>query len=134
MQRRTLAEAPYRFGEFGPGYLMRGPKTDVGLVRLRPGDDASNHYHAQLEETFYVLEGTATCWIDCVEAFELGVGDVIRAEPGEMHYFVNNSDQVFKALFIKAPYDPDDGVQVPWTPGQPVPEINHKTTKENPHG
>lgn len=136
MQRTTLAEAPYRFGEYGPGYLMRGPRTDVGLVRLRPGDDASNHYHAAIEETFYVLEGTATCWIDCTERIELQPGDVIQAEPGEMHYFVNESDQVFKALFIKAPFDPNDGVQVPWTPGQPVPQTNHKntTTKENPHG
>lgn len=115
------SKADYRFGEYGPGYLLRGPRTDIGVVRLRPGDDASNHYHAAIEESFVVLEGSATVWIDCSDERELHVGDVVRCEPGEMHYFVNNSDAPFRALFVKAPYDPKDGVQVPWTPGDALP-------------
>ena len=55
METSKVDGAPYRFGEYGPGYLLRGPRTDFGVVRLRPGDDASNHYHAQIEETFVVL-------------------------------------------------------------------------------
>lgn len=122
MESAKIDDAPYRFGEYGPGYLMRGPRTDVGVVRLRPGDDAANHYHAQLEETFIVLEGEATMWIDCTERYTVRTGDVRRCDPGEMHYFVNETEADFRALFIKAPYDPDDGVQVPWTPGEPVPD------------
>jgi mannose-6-phosphate isomerase-like protein (cupin superfamily) len=121
METSKVDSAPYRFGEYGPGYLLRGPRTDFGVVRLRPGDDASNHYHAQIEETFVVLEGSATLWINCTESYTVGVGDVYRCEPGEMHYFVNETDSTFRALFVKAPYDPADGVQVPWTPGDPVP-------------
>lgn len=121
MELTKTTNAEFRFGEFGPGYVMRGPRTDFGVVQLRPGDDASNHYHAQIEETFTVLEGQATVWIDCQQSYELNVGDIVRCDPGEMHYFVNNSDVVFRALFVKAPYDPKDGVQVPWTPGEPVP-------------
>lgn len=122
METSKIDDAPYRFGEYGPGYLLRGPRTDFGVVRLRPGDDASNHYHAQIEETFVILEGSATLWINCTDSYTVSAGDVYRCEPGEMHYFVNETDADFRALFVKAPYDPADGVQVPWTPGDPVPE------------
>ncbi|QAB18762.1 cupin domain-containing protein [Leucobacter muris] len=121
MELTQTSKAEYRFGEYGPGYLLRGPRTDFGVVQLRPGDDASNHYHAQIEESFVVLEGTCTLWIDCERSYRLCAGDVVRCDPGEMHYFVNESDELFRALFVKAPYDPADGVQVPWVPGDPVP-------------
>ncbi|WP_282946880.1 cupin domain-containing protein [Cellulomonas endometrii] len=123
MEHRHLADTAFRFGEFGPGYVLRGPRTDVGVVRLRPGDDASNHYHAAIEETFVVLEGSATLWLDGRASYELAAGDVVQMQPGEQHYFVNEGDDVFRALFIKAPYDPADGVQVPWRPGEPEPEL-----------
>lgn len=115
--------APYRFGEFGPGYVIRGPRTDFGVVRLRPGDSAGNHYHAQIEETFVVLEGEATVWLDGREKHSIRAGDIFQMEPGDQHYFVNETDGDFRALFVKAPYDPDDSVQVPWEPGEPEPEL-----------
>lgn len=129
MQLTNTGAAEFRFGEFGPGYVIRGPRTDFGVVRLRPGDDASNHYHSKLEESFTVVEGRCTVWIDCERSFELGVGDIVQCDPGEMHYFVNNSDEVFRAVFVKAPFDPADGVQVPWTPGDPVPHAEIAAAK-----
>jgi len=123
VEYRHLGEAQFRFGEFGPGYLLRGPRTDVGVVRLRPGDDATNHYHSAIEETFFGIEGEATLWIDGRQSRTIGVGDVYQMQPGEQHYFVNDGAAVFRALFVKAPYDPNDGIQVPWRPGEPEPEL-----------
>lgn len=123
MEHRHLGDTQFRFGEFGPGYVIRGPRTDLGVVRLRPGDDATNHYHAAIEETFVVLEGSATLWLDGRSSYRLDVGDVYQLLPGEQHYFVNEGDVDFRALFIKAPYDPDDGVPVPWRPGEPEPDL-----------
>lgn len=121
MKHSTFDAAEFRFGDYGPGYLLRGPRTDIGIVRLTPGTDATNHYHAHIEETFYVIKGTCTLWIECKDSYELHPGDVYQCEPGEMHYFVNKSDEDFEAIFVKAPYDPADGVQVPWTENEPIP-------------
>lgn len=123
MEHRKLEETEFRFGEYGPGYMARGPRTDFGVVRLRPGDDAENHYHAHIEETFVGLEGEATLWVDGRESYTVRPGELYRMDPGEQHYFVNEGDAVFRALFVKAPYDPKDGVKVPWTPGDPAPEL-----------
>ncbi len=123
MQHAKLGDVEHRFGEYGPGYVVRGPRTDFGVVQLRPGDEAENHYHAELEETFIPLEGEATMWIDCKDKYTLRPGDLYRAEPGEMHYFVNESDTLFRALFVKAPYNPSDVVPVAWVPGEPIPEV-----------
>jgi len=122
--------APYRFGEFGPGYIIRGPRTDYGVVFLRPGDDAGNHYHAHIEETFVALEGECTLWIDGRGRHTIRVGDVLQMEPGDQHYFVNNSAGDFRALFVKAPYDPDDSVQVPWKPGEAEPLLAPKKSEQ----
>lgn len=123
MEHRRFDEAEFRFGDYGPGYLMRGPRTDVGIVRLTPGKDAANHYHAAIEETFYVIKGKCDMWIDGRTKYELTPGDVYRCDPGEQHYFVNTSDEDFEAIFVKAPYDPEDGVPVPWVVGEPAPPL-----------
>jgi quercetin dioxygenase-like cupin family protein len=122
MEHTCCGNADYRFGDHGPAYLLRGPRTDIGVVLLRPGDDVVNHYHANVEESFYIIKGEGTLWVDCAEMHTITPGDVYQSPPGEMHYFANNSDTDFQMLFIKAPYDPNDTVPMPWTPGEPVPQ------------
>lgn len=120
---QSALQAPYRFGQFGPGYIIRGPRTDYGVVLLRSGDEAGNHFHALIEETFIAVEGECTLWLDGREKFTIATGDIFQMEPGDQHYFVNESGADFRAVFIKAPYDPLDSVQVPWTPGETEPEL-----------
>lgn len=121
MRYNCCGSAEYRFGTHGPAYLLRGPRTDIGTVLLRPGDDVVNHYHANVEESFYIIEGAGTLWIECREPHVLKVGDLYQSDPGEMHYFVNDSGADMRLLFVKAPFDPNDTVPVPWVPGEPVP-------------
>jgi hypothetical protein len=35
--RSNQRDLIYKFGEYGPGYLARGPLIDVGVIVLRPG-------------------------------------------------------------------------------------------------
>ena len=104
MYRSNERDLVYKFGEYGPGYLARGPLVDMGVIVLRPGDDYPNHYHAHAENLFFTLEG-----------------DLHRCDPGEMHYLVNEADATWRAVFVRAPHDPTDTIKVAWLPGQPRP-------------
>lgn len=120
MYRISAAELTYKFGDHGPGYLYRGPLVDTGIVRLRPGDEYVNHYHARSENTFFTLDGEAVLWSERRDRFVLRPGDLHRCDPGEMHYLLNEGTTLWRALFIRAPHDPTDTIQVPWRPGDPV--------------
>lgn len=122
MLRASVTDLVFKHGTHGPGYFSRGPHVDVGVIRLRPGDDYRNHYHAHSENSFFTLEGDVALWIDGHERFVLVPGDFHRCDPGEMHYLVNEGSADWRALFIRAPYDPADTIVVPWVPGEPPPE------------
>ncbi|WP_161880808.1 cupin domain-containing protein [Deinococcus alpinitundrae] len=130
MHKAKIDETPLRFDTYGPGYLARGPRTDFGVVVLPPGQDFPNHYHERTEETFYTLEGHVVMWTNGLR-IELGPGDYHRCDPMEMHYLVNEGEVPWRAVFIKAPHNPGDGVTVDWKPGQPVPDIGPRLTEED---
>ncbi|HSU80399.1 MAG TPA: cupin domain-containing protein [Candidatus Angelobacter sp.] len=106
------AESAYRFGDHGPKYLSKGPNIDIGVVQLKPGQDFQNHYHTTVEETFYILEGAIDFYINN-EKVKAEKGNLIKVSPTETHYLINNSDQNFRALFIKSPHlEEKDSVNV----------------------
>ena len=53
-----------RDNKSGPKYIARGPNLDFGVVRILPGEDFSTHYHEEVEEIFYTLEGTCDIYVD----------------------------------------------------------------------
>ncbi len=123
MHRASEQDVSFKFGDHGPGYLSRGPLIDIGIVRLRPGDEYVNHYHARSENSFFTIEGEAVLWSDRRDRFVLRPGDLHRCDPGEMHYLVNEGTVPWRAIFVRAPYDPADTIQVRWRPGDPVEPI-----------
>ena len=115
------SEVTYRFdGISGPKYLMRGPRVDVGLVVLMPGEDFQTHYHRTIEEDFYTLEGNVDLYIKGDLFATLKPGDLCHVPPLHPHYLINRGTLPWKALFVKAAYDPKDKVNVEWLPGDPV--------------
>ena len=122
MQKASLDAPDYRNGTWGPAYLIQGPSSDMGVLLLNPGDAMPNHIHEHCDESFVVLEGTCTLWMDGVERHTMTAHEVYRANPREMHYLVNESDGPFRCLFIKSPASPGDTITIPWVPGQPVPD------------
>jgi mannose-6-phosphate isomerase-like protein (cupin superfamily) len=117
-------EVEYRFdGVSGPKYLMRGPRSDFGMVVLMPGEDFQTHYHRTIEEDFFTLEGTADIYIDG-EMWTLEPGALCHVPPMNPHYLINRGDVPWKAIFVKAPYDSKDKVNVDWLPGDEMPVID----------
>jgi len=115
MFRTKDTDNEFRFGDNGPKYLCRGPRSDFGIVVLKPGQDFQAHKHERIEEAFYTVEGEVHLYCDG-ELNVLGVGDYMRCDPGEIHYVVNKGAVNWKAVFVKSPYDPTDGVSVDWKP------------------
>jgi quercetin dioxygenase-like cupin family protein len=108
----------YRFGEYGPKYLTKGPNIDMGIVVITPGEEHPCHKHVKQEESFLALEGECSVYVDG-EKVVLKKGDYLRCDPGEAHYFFNESNSDFKAVFIKAPhFEEKDSVYIDWKPGQ----------------
>ncbi len=109
-------DIPYRFdGVSGPKYLLRGPHVDIGLVVLMPGEDFNTHYHTEIEENFFTLEGSVDIYVGD-EKLTLSEGDIIQVPPKNNHYLKNNGETAWKAVFVKAPYNPKDKTDVEWKP------------------
>jgi len=104
-------EKEYRFGDSGPKYLMRGPRMNYGVVRLKSGEDFNAHYHNVMEENFFVLEGKIDFAVDGKQ-YTLGEGEFIHIEPGQVHYLKNNTETPVKAAFALAPFMENDKVEV----------------------
>lgn len=121
MHEASMAAPDYRNGDWGPAYLIQTPSSDMGVLRLGPGDSMPNHLHRHCDESFVVLDGTCTLWMDGAVRHTMTAHEVFRANPGEMHYLVNESNAPFRCLFIKSPASPGDTVTIPWAPGEPVP-------------
>lgn len=130
MDHASVPDAKLRFGSWGPGYLLEGPRTLVGVCLLRPGDVFENHYHARHEETFIVLDGEVMLWVNCQLRYLLRTGDLHRCDPYQMHFLSNDSADEVRLLFVKAPVVPGDKVDVAWRPGQPVPQPVLPATEE----
>ena len=111
MQHVNEHELSYRDGDSGVKYLMRGPRIDWGVILMRPGQTLGGHYHQEVEETFYVLEGQATFAVNGQDV-AASSGDVFCMEPKDRHDIRNDGETPLKMVFIKCPYNPQDKVSV----------------------
>jgi len=107
VQRVHERDCAFRGGDWGVKYFLRGPKIDWGLILLRPGQTMGEHGHQEVEETFYVLEGTPILILDG-RRIPTAPGDVFRLEPPERHDLRNEAEGPARVVFIKTPYLPAD--------------------------
>ncbi|MHB9031784.1 MAG: cupin domain-containing protein [Anaerolineae bacterium] len=112
MQHVKESEQAYRGGGIsGVKYLVRGPRIDWGIILLSPGEKLGGHYHHEVEETFYILEGQGSFLVNEAE-IDVAPGDVLRMEAKDKHSIRNTGKTPLKMVFIKCPYLPDDKVDL----------------------
>lgn len=109
MEKVNEHELTYRDGDHGVKYLFRGPKTDWGVILMKPGDRLGAHYHNEVEETFFLLEGHVKFYVNDIE-HQAVPGDAFRLEPTDRHDIWNDSEDAAKFVFIKSPYLPQDKI------------------------
>lgn len=98
----------FREGDWGIKYLFRGPRLDCGIVYLKPGTNMGAHYHREVEETFFILEGKGVLKLND-EDIPVEAGMALRVEPGERHDLCA-LDTPLRGIFVKTPYLPEDKV------------------------
>ena len=111
MEKVRESEIQFRGGKSGVKYLFRGPKIDWGVICLLPGETLSTHYHREVEETFYMVEGEVALYTGGAR-HSLGPGDAVRLPAPEQHRMVNEAQQPAKMIFIKCPYLPADKIDI----------------------
>jgi mannose-6-phosphate isomerase-like protein (cupin superfamily) len=104
-------EKEFRHGDHGPKYLFRGPRMEWGVLVIKPNNTLGKHYHEQVEETFFFIEGEPQMIIND-KCFRVKKGDAFRIEPKEIHDIVNDTSTNIRIIFIKVPYLPDDKVSL----------------------
>jgi quercetin dioxygenase-like cupin family protein len=109
VQHVNERELEYRGGASGPKYLFRGPRVDWGVIRFLPGETLGQHFHEEVEETFYFTAGRGKIVVNG-EEHEIRPGDAFRLEPGERHDIVNTGEAPLDGVFIKHVYRPEDKV------------------------
>jgi quercetin dioxygenase-like cupin family protein len=109
MEKVNEYEKEYREGDHGVKYMFRGPRTDWGVILMLPDDRLGAHFHQEVEETFYLVEGTVKFYVNEQE-YQATAGDAFRLEPEDRHDIWNDSDEPAKFVFIKCPYLPQDKV------------------------
>lgn len=89
--------------------------TNVAVVsyRVPPGEGTPSglHAHADQEELFVVLAGTAT--FETLDgSVRVGEGELVRFAPGEFHTCLNTGDELLSLLAIGAPKETTD-IRIP---------------------
>jgi N-acetylneuraminate synthase len=67
------------------------------LIAMLPGQTHPEQHHQQKEETFVILHGQLTIWLNG-EAIEAGRGDVITVQRGVRHKFYSATGVVFEEI------------------------------------
>lgn len=109
MEKANDQEKEFRHGDWGPKYMFRGPNIDWGIIVIKPGESLKPHYHNEVEETFYFIEGTPKIIVEDTD-YRVKVGDAFRIEPKERHDVINDTKENVKAIMLKYPYLPKDKV------------------------
>jgi quercetin dioxygenase-like cupin family protein len=111
MEKVNEYEQSFRGGDSGVKYLFRGPNTDWGVVLLKAGQELGGHYHAEVEETFYFVQGAPIMRVNGVD-HRVVLGDAFRLTPPDQHNIINDTDDEVKIVFIKYPFRPKDKIDI----------------------
>jgi quercetin dioxygenase-like cupin family protein len=96
-----------KVGQLELRFFFSGEETANALTMFEmtvpPGARVpGSHFHVEVDEAVYGLEGVLTYTLDGVKN-EIGPGDRIFAPKGKVHHFVNNGATPAKVLSVLTP-------------------------------
>jgi mannose-6-phosphate isomerase-like protein (cupin superfamily) len=120
VRHRDDVTAPFLapFGEVIAELVGRGADAgatathSVAQVHAPVGAHSPRHYHRVLEETYYVLSGTARVELDGAPV-TLTPGQALLIRPGMVHQLCNDGPGPLELLVVCAPaWTADDSIEV----------------------
>jgi len=102
----------YSWGEACESFiLLAAPALSIKQEKMPPGSSEKLHYHEKAQQFFYILEGTATFYIEgewiIAERFQ-----GIRIKPLQKHVIKNDSAKDLEFLVISSPATDSDRTDV----------------------
>ena len=97
------------FSRLGLALIIRVAEPEYAskwLVCLA-GQTCPNHYHEKIKETFFIIRGTVTMWING-EQRTMEPGDQVTMEPGTWHKFTAESPCIIEEVTNRQ--YPDDSI------------------------
>lgn len=88
--------------------LFTGAKSQLVAMSIPPGGEIGEETHEHVEQTIFILIGSAKVTLNGVESMS-NEGDVVVVTPGTKHNFVNAGDKDLKICTIYAPANHIDG-------------------------
>lgn len=86
---------------------LAAPGSWVQVVVMDAGETIPDHYHKRSREFYRVLAGECRLIVNG-ETHRLQPGDMLLMEPGDVHRVINEGDEPFTLLVVKANAAPDD--------------------------
>ena len=84
----------------------RAEKLSIADIIIPAGVKVKPHYHKEIEEIYFVSDGSGIMWLDGKEK-KVVKGDAIVIKPGERHSIHNNTEEELRLIVTCTP---------PWTP------------------
>ena len=109
---KVVDEASVNEGERNSRWLL-GPwnsecTIDFGIAFIQPNQRVKKHFHEQVEEIFYVIEGEILLKGNNENDIILKQGHVVYLPPKQVHALHNRSQKIAKLVVIKVPSIPSD--------------------------
>jgi len=83
------------------------PGTKFQIVKFKPHTSIKPHHHQKIYEIFYIRSGNGILKLNKKE-FRCAPDDFFLCEPGDIHEFINDTDDDFVILIFKTNEEEDD--------------------------
>jgi quercetin dioxygenase-like cupin family protein len=110
---KIVDESKITEGEYTTRWLV-GPwnsqskNLEFGIAIFQPNQRVKKHFHEQVEEIFYVIEGEIRLLINNTEEYPLKKGFVAHIPAKQVHALYNPSKMISKLVIVKSPSLPAD--------------------------
>jgi putative monooxygenase len=83
-------------------------KISMATILINPGKESIKHFHKEMEEMYYIIDGKGEVVIDGVE-YEVKKGCAILLPIGSKHQVKNTGKSILKFISVDSPpFDEED--------------------------